>query len=57
MSEAESKARTESCHKIQLETGANWEAMKFYGSLGYVVVATLINHYAHQDFVIMEKFL
>lgn len=57
MSEAENWARAKDCHKIWLETGADWEARKFYESLGYSVIATLTNHYAHKDFVIMEKFI
>ncbi|MBP6942959.1 MAG: GNAT family N-acetyltransferase [Candidatus Buchananbacteria bacterium] len=57
MSQAESQAQAEDCHKLRLETGADWAARKFYESLGYTVAATLTNHYAHKDFVIMEKFL
>lgn len=44
-------------HKINLETGADWEARKFYESIGYHKEADLPNHYFHHDFVAYSKFL
>jgi len=45
------------CHKICLETGAEWEAKALYEQLGYTVRAHLSNHYGGQDFLYYEKSL
>lgn len=57
MEEAEQIAKKAGCHKIYLDTGESWPAVKFYKSLGYKITGTLKNHYFHADFVIMSKFL
>lgn len=57
MEKAEEIAKSEVCHKVILETGIDWEARKFYELCGYVVSATLTDHFGHKDFVLMEKFI
>jgi ribosomal protein S18 acetylase RimI-like enzyme len=57
MLQAETKAKELGCHKVTLETGFNWEAKLFYEKLGYVTILIMKNHYAHGDFVLMEKYL
>lgn len=54
---AEKKLMSEGAHKVSLETGADWEARKIYEKLGYRVRAHLPNHFGHQEFVLMDKFL
>ncbi len=55
LSQAEARAKELGCHKMWLETGIDWEAKAFYEKRGYGVVLIMNNHYAHKDFVIMEK--
>jgi ribosomal protein S18 acetylase RimI-like enzyme len=55
MVKAEAKAKEEGCHKMILETGLDWDAKAFYEKLGYTTILIMKDHYAHGDFVIMEK--
>ena len=55
MKKVEEEAKELGCHKISIETGADWNAKKLYQSLGYTVRCTLPNYYAHHDFVILDK--
>lgn len=54
---AEKFAKKEKAHKLFLTTGKDWEARKFYESLGFEKVADLPNHHFHKDFVIYSKFV
>jgi len=42
-------------HKAYLITGKNWEAAKFYESLGYNKCGDLPDHHFHKDFVAYSK--
>jgi ribosomal protein S18 acetylase RimI-like enzyme len=53
----EAEALRLGCHKVLLETGATWPARHVYERLGYTLVATLKNHFNHQDFLLFEKSL
>lgn len=44
-------------HKIFLITGNNWNAAKFYESIGFKKEADLPNHHFHKDFVVYSKFI
>lgn len=57
MLKAEERAKEEGCHKMILETGFDWDAKAFYEKLGYTTILVMKDHYAHGDFVIMEKYL
>lgn len=57
MAKAEKIARENRLHKIHLETGTDWKAVKFYEKLGYGKEAKLRNHYEGTDFLVMSKFL
>lgn len=57
MEEAEKFGKEHGAHKAHLITGKDWEARKFYDSLGYIKVAELPNHHFHKDFVIYEKII
>jgi len=57
LTRAEKKAKQLKVHKIFLNTGKDWESVKFYNSMGYQVEAVSKNHYGHHDFVQFVKFL
>ncbi len=57
MKKTEDFCRQKGCFKIILTTGKNWEERRFYKKLGYKTIAYLPNHWANQDFVILEKYL
>ncbi len=57
MKEMEKVAKQNGAHKIYLVTGKNWEAVKFYQSLGYKIEAELPKHYVKVDFVQLYKFI
>ena len=57
MQKVEQIAKKDSLHKIYLETGKNWQSVKFYKSLGYQITGELKNHHHHHDFVIFTKFI
>ena len=44
-------------HKLFLTTGKNWQAVRFYESMGFAKSADLPNHYFGVDFIEMTKFL
>lgn len=52
---AEERAKKQGCHKITLETGADWRARKLYEKLEYKIVAELNNYYHNKDFILMDK--
>lgn len=52
---AEGIAKKNKCHKITLETGRNWESVKFYRAMGFKITNTLKNHLFRQDYVIFTK--
>lgn len=54
---AERLAKENGAHKMTLQTGQNWDSVKFYSALGYEITSELPNHYFHIDFVEMTKFL
>lgn len=54
---AEKIARKKGCTKLWLDTGAAWEAAKFYKALGYIITGRHKQHYFGQDFVIFTKWL
>jgi len=49
-------AKTEKVHMIYLETGENWEAVKFYEKLGFKKLTLINNFYEHKNFWIMTKY-
>lgn len=57
ITETERIAQQHACHRVTLLTGKEWEAVSFYTSQGYTVIATLADYYAHADFVEMTKAL
>jgi ribosomal protein S18 acetylase RimI-like enzyme len=54
---AESIAREYNCHKIQLHTGVDWKARKFYERMGYKKTNDLPDQYLRRDFVEYTKYL
>lgn len=48
-------AQEMNAHKLHLETGALWDAVPFYESTGFSIIARIPDHHFHQDFLIMEK--
>jgi ribosomal protein S18 acetylase RimI-like enzyme len=54
---AEQLAKEAGAHKIYLETGKTWAAVKFYQSRGYTVTGEHPRHYFGQDFIIFSKSL
>ncbi len=54
---AEKVAIENGAHKISLQTGKNWDAVRFYEKCGYKIMADLSNHFFHHHFVEMTKFL
>lgn len=57
MEKAEEIAQENKLHKIYLDTGENWSAVKFYEKLGYKKTAVLPKHYVGIDYFIFTKFL
>lgn len=57
MNETEEIAKSNSAHKLYLQTGKTWDSIPFYERLGYKITGELPNHYFHQDFVELTKFL
>lgn len=54
---ATSFAKKHNVHKMSLTTGIDWEATKFYESLGFTKVCILKNHYYHIDCILYEKII
>ena len=54
---AEKLAKKDKAHKLILNTGKDWEAVKFYQSLGFKKSADLPNHFFHVDFIELTKFI
>lgn len=54
---AESIAKEYNCHKVQLHTGVNWRARKFYERVGYKKTNNLPDQYLRRDFVEYTKYL
>lgn len=57
MQKAEELTKHQNGHKIYLTTGKDWEARKFYESLGYQKSGEINNHFFHIDFIQLSKFL
>lgn len=57
MQKAEIIALDKKLHKIYLDTGATWPAVKFYEALGYTKTGDFPKHLGGQDYVIFSKFL
>lgn len=57
MKEAEQLAKAHHAHKIYLLTGKSWDAVHFYTARGYKITGELPNHYFHEDFVELTKYL
>ncbi len=57
LTKAEEEAKKLGVHKIVLETGVTWSARYVYESMGYTIRCTMPNHYANQDFVLLDKTL
>jgi len=55
MDKAENLAIKNKIHKIYLNTGVGWKAVKFYERLGYKKEAIIKNFYERKDFWIMSK--
>lgn len=53
--EAENLAQKKKLHKIHLDTGVGWKAVKFYEKLGYKKEGRIDNLYEKKDFWIMTK--
>lgn len=50
-------AKKENVHKIYLETGDDWNAIKFYKILGFRKTTDLPKHFLKRDFIQMTKYL
>lgn len=50
-------AKRDNVHKIYLQTGKDWQSVKFYEKLGYKITGQLPNHYFHKDFIELTKFI
>lgn len=50
-------SKRENVHKIYLQTGKNWDSVKFYEVLGYKKTGDLPNHYLHIDYIELTKFI
>lgn len=57
MEEAEKFARKKRVHLMYLETGENWQALKFYEKLGYKKATLLKNYFSKKNFWLMLKYL
>jgi len=57
MQHVEEIAKENHLHKIYLDTGENWPAVKFYENLGYQQTGVLSKHYVGLDYIIFSKFL
>lgn len=57
MEKAEEIAKVNNMHKIYLDTGKNWPAVKFYEALGYEKTGEFPKHLEGVDYVIFSKFL
>lgn len=55
MLEAEKIARKAGAHKMFLDTGIDWDAKKFYSSLGYKKACIVRDHYFRKDFIYFSK--
>ncbi len=55
MSKVEDYGKEHGAHKIYLFTMEEWEASRFYKSLGFEKIGDLPNHYLKRDFVIYSK--
>ena len=47
--------KEKSVHKIYLQTGKEWESVKFYESLGFIKTADVPDHYLHVDYIELSK--
>ncbi|MEW5805132.1 MAG: GNAT family N-acetyltransferase [Patescibacteria group bacterium] len=54
---AENYARKHNLHLIYLEAGADWQAVKFYRSLGYKSVFRFRKFFGKKDFLFFVKYL
>ncbi len=50
-------AEQNKCHKITLETHPKLHAVKLYEKKGFKREAVLKNHFGHEDYVLMSKYL
>jgi len=57
LKEAEKWTKENGGHEVHLETGKDWEAVKFYKRMGYELVAQLPNFFSKVDFVLFRKIL
>ncbi|MDO8424695.1 MAG: GNAT family N-acetyltransferase, partial [bacterium] len=57
MEQVEAFSKKMRAHKIYLFTGKNWNAGRFYETLGYKKTADLPKHFFEVDFVIYSKML
>lgn len=57
MHKAEEIAGQQKLHKIYLDTGKDWPAVKFYESLGYQKTGELLKHFESIDYIVFSKFL
>lgn len=57
MQKAENLTKLHGGHKLFLLTGKHWDSVKFYTALGFQITAELKNHYFHQDFIELSKFI
>ncbi len=56
MQKVEEIAKEQKLHKIYLDTGKNWPAVKFYESLGYQKTGELLKHFEQSDYIVFSKF-
>ena len=57
MEEAKKISKRDKAHKIYLQTGKDWQAVRFYKNLGYKITGQLPNHYFGKDFVELTLFI
>lgn len=55
--EAERLAKENNAHKIYLQAGEQWDSIRLYKKLGYIITSRLPNHYEKINFLEMTKFI
>lgn len=57
MEKAKQISKQNVAHKIYLQTGQDWQSVKFYEKLGYKITGQLSNHYFQKDFIEFTLFI
>jgi len=54
---AEEQAKKAGCHIVELVTGQDWKAVKFYEDLGYKKLSLIKRYYHQRDFIEFIKYI